>query len=229
MISPLQHPTAAVSLEQQTFTSHHSTHATFSPESTAVDGPAVDKCGSTHGVCLGHMAPADLAARAISTSVVVEQLSQPTLQLLSSPPAVADVHGDNDDAILTALQLAGTQQQQQHMPPLVASPDTGAAASAPALVEQEPLSNVVAGHGHQANQQHAQQQQQSSSEDDSWTPGQPQSSGGNAHAADADLDDEETWDPNGPPLSTAQTAPGACTSAYLQRLRPQQRAGWQLV
>ena len=73
MISPLQQPTAAVSLEQQTLTSHQSTYAAFSPESAAaVDGPAEDKCGSTPGARPAHMAPADLAAaHAISTFVVV--------------------------------------------------------------------------------------------------------------------------------------------------------------
>eukprot|EP00882_Tetradesmus_deserticola_P016663 GHRQ01017804.1.p1 GENE.GHRQ01017804.1~~GHRQ01017804.1.p1 ORF type:complete len:313 (-),score=92.75 GHRQ01017804.1:197-1135(-) len=214
MISPLQQPTATVSLEQQAPTSRHSTDIDFTFDTTAVDGPTIDKCGSTIGACLAHMAPADLAAtHVVSTSVVVEQ---PSHQPRSSQPAVAAFRGSSsDDAMPAALQLAGKQQQQQHMPPLVAAAEIDPAALAPALAEQAPVINAAAGPGHQPAQQHAQQQQheQSSSEDDSWTPGQPQSSGGDAHVADADLDDEETWNPNGPP-------PHYCTNCTARLYQP---------
>jgi hypothetical protein len=97
-----------------------------------------------------------------------------------------------------------------------------AAASAPAQAEQALVSNAATAHGQQVSPQHAQQQdqqeqqqqRQSLSEDDSWTPGQPQSSGGDAHAADADLDDdEESWDPNGPP-------PQYCTNCTARLYQP---------
>uniref|UniRef100_A0A383V5R9 Histone deacetylase domain-containing protein n=1 Tax=Tetradesmus obliquus TaxID=3088 RepID=A0A383V5R9_TETOB len=154
------------------------------------------------------MAPADLAAaHAISTSVVVEQHPHQQQSLLPAD--------SNDDAVHTDLQLAGKQQQQQHSP-MLATAD--AAAAAPTPPQQAPLSTDAAEHRHQASQQQReqqdQQQQQSSSEDDSWTPGQPQSSAGDAHAADADLDDdEETWDPSGPP-------PRYCTNCTARLYQP---------
>jgi hypothetical protein len=159
------------------------------------------------------MAPADpAAAHAFSTSVVVEQ---PSHQQHSSQPEVAEFSGGNDGATHTALQLAGTQQQ-----PMVAAAAADAAASARAQAEQALVSNAATALGQQVSPQHAQQQdqqeqqqqRQSSSEDDSWTPGQPQSS--DVHAADADLDDdEESWDPNGPP-------PQYCTNCTARLYQP---------
>jgi hypothetical protein len=157
------------------------------------------------------MAPADLAAaHAISTTVVVEQHSH---QLQSSHLSAEELlGGSNDDGLHTEQQLAS---KQQHSPAMLAS-------AAPAQADPALLSSAAPEHGHLAVQQHAQQQQQqqdqqqqqSSSEDDSWTPGQPQSSGGNANAADADLDDdEETWDPNGPP-------PQYCTNCTARLYQP---------
>jgi hypothetical protein len=130
---------------------------------------------------------------------------------------VAEFSGGNDGATHTALQLAGTQQQ-----PMVAAAAADAAASARAQAEQALVSNAATALGQQVSPQHAQQQdqqeqqqqRQSSSEDDSWTPGQPQSSGGDVHAADADLDDdEESWDPNGPP-------PQYCTNCTARLYQP---------
>jgi hypothetical protein len=133
---------------------------------------------------------------------------------------VAEFSGGNDGATHTSSDLAGKQQQQQS--PMLASAAADAAGPAPAQAGHALISNAATGHGHQVTLQQAQQQQdqqeqqqhqQSSSEDDSWTPGQPQSSGGDAHVADADFDDEESWDPTGPP-------PQYCTNCTARLYQP---------
>lgn len=179
MISPL--PTPRQTADEHT--SHHSTYGAFSLESAAVDGSA-DKCGSTSGACPAHMAPADITQRGstadaiTTTSSAVVVAAQQQVRHPSSQPAGA------------SNGLPGLQPQQPELAskPQRQQPQQPATMAAVAAAAPQPAD---------LNTPEQQLQQATDSEDDSWTPGQQQSSG-DAHA-DNEFEEEETWDPHGPP------------------------------